>query len=375
MHVSTFISTITATSSAPRLAVKDLIDVEGIPTTAGSKAVADFAEPAPQDASLLRGFRNAGWQIVGKANLHELAFGTSGINPWSGTPINPLDERLIPGGSSSGSAVAVATDQAELALGSDTGGSIRIPAAFCGVTGLKLTFGRLPLDGVWPLAKSLDTVGPMARDIEHCLLGMQLLDEGFQATSTPATTIGRLRLPTESIDPVIDQAVDDALAQAELTVVDITVTEWTDAWTHCTNLLIHEAFEANRMLLEDPTRKELLGGAVRDRLMSGASIATDDLDAARSFQQRFVAALAGCFERVELLALPTAAMFPPLIDDAATTPFNRLTSPINLSGLPALAMPIPSRGVLPASLQLVGESRREDLLLATGAVIERAISH
>lgn len=374
MHVSTYISTMTSTRNGPRLAVKDLIDVEGIPTTAGSKAVADFAEPASRDASLLRGFRNSGWQIVGKANLHELAFGTSGINAWSGTPTNPLDDALIPGGSSSGSAVAVATDDADVALGSDTGGSIRIPAAFCGVTGLKVTFGRLPLDGVWPLAKSLDTVGPMARDVAGLVRAMELLDDGFQASSTSATTIGRLRLPTESIDPLIDQAVDAALARTELTIVEITIQEWADAWAQCTNLLIHEAFEANRMLIEDPTRAELLGATVRDRLMSGASITAGELESARAFQQRFVAELAGYFERVEVLALPTTAMFPPRVDEAGTTAFNRLTSPINFAGLPALAMPIPSRGVLPASLQLVGEARREDLVLATGAIIERAVA-
>jgi amidase len=372
--MTTFISMIPSTGTGPRLAVKDLIDVEGIPTTAGSRAVAESAQPAEHDASLLRGFREAGWQIAGKANLHELAFGTSGINPWSGTPVNPLDARLIPGGSSSGSAVAVATEQAELALGSDTGGSIRIPAAFCGVTGLKTTFGRVPLDGVWPLATSLDTVGPMARDVQGCLLGMSLLDASFVVAPSPAQTIGRLRLPTEAIDPVIDQAVDDALSRAGFTVVEISVAEWGDAWRHCTNLLIHEAYEANRMLIEEPSRRELLGQAVRDRLISGAAVSPADVGAARAFQARFTALLAHHLDRAELLALPSAAVFPPPIADAGSTTFNRLTSPINLSGLPALALPVPSTSSLPASLQLVGAAGREDLLLATGSVIESAVA-
>ena len=147
--------------------------------------------PASADAALLAGTRAAGARIVGKANLHELAFGTSGVNPWAGTPENPLDPRRIPGGSSSGSAVAVATDLADVAIGSDTGGSIRVPAAFCGVSGLKTTFGRIPLDGVWPLARSLDTAGPMAVDVAGLTTMMQLLEPGFQVTTSPATTVGR----------------------------------------------------------------------------------------------------------------------------------------------------------------------------------------
>src|SRR6202044_1310543 len=104
-------------------------------------------------------------RIVGKANLNELALGASGVNEYFGTPVNPLDPGLVPGGSSSGSAVAVAGGEADLAYGSDTGGSVRVPAAFCGITGLKTTHGRIPLAGVWPLAPSMDTIGPMARDV------------------------------------------------------------------------------------------------------------------------------------------------------------------------------------------------------------------
>src|ERR1700723_3951359 len=147
-----------------RLAVKDLIDVAGVPTTAGSRALANAAA-AERDAPCLAGARAAGARVVGKANLDELAFGASGVNEYFGTPVNPLDPGLVPGGSSSGSAVAVADDEADLAYGSDTGGSVRVPAAFCGITGLKTTHGRIPLDGVWPLAPSMDTIGPMARDV------------------------------------------------------------------------------------------------------------------------------------------------------------------------------------------------------------------
>ena len=372
MDMSTFIIELPSDGRGPRVAVKDLIDVAGVITTAGSQAVADFARPATADALLLAGSRAAGARIVGKANLHELAFGTSGVNPWAGTPENPLDPGRIPGGSSSGSAVAVATDVADVAIGSDTGGSIRIPAAFCGVSGLKTTFGRIPLGGVWPLAKSLDTAGPIAVDVAGLTTMMQLLEPGFEITAGPAKTVGRLRLPTETIDPDIDAAIDEALAQSEFEVVEINLPEWEEAWLRCTDLLTFEAWEANRYLVEDPTRLPLLGAAVRDRLLSGATVNPVQLDAARAFQATFTSLLDAWLERVELLALPTTSMHPPLLEEAAKTTYNRLTSPINLAGLPALSLPVAGHSPIPASLQLVGPSRGEALLLATASHVETA---
>lgn len=135
-----------------RVAVKDLMDVQGFPTTAGCRALAERADAADADAACLMGVRAATAEgrasIVGKVNLHELAFGITGINPWYGTPVNPLDPRRGPGGSSSGSAVAVAAGEADVAVGTDTGGSVRLPAACCGVVGLKTTWGRVPTTGV-----------------------------------------------------------------------------------------------------------------------------------------------------------------------------------------------------------------------------------
>lgn len=196
-----------------RVAVKDLIDVAGLPTTAGSLAVADLARPAAADAACLTGLRAAIARgqacLAGKVNLHEMAYGISGINTAFGTPVNPLDPALVPGGSSSGSAVAVATGEADIAYGSDTGGSIRIPAACCGVAGLKTTWGRVPLGGVWPLAPSLDTVGPLARDVAGLVTGMALLEPGFTVSAGPPAAVGRVTMET---DPAIATAVDAALA-------------------------------------------------------------------------------------------------------------------------------------------------------------------
>src|SRR4051812_38871685 len=135
--MTTFITKLDTTGDGPRVAVKDIADVAGVPTTAGCRALERTAQPATADAACLAGVRAAGARIVGKANLHELAMLPIGTNPWFGTPVNPLDLALVPGGSSSGSAVAVATDDADVAIGSDTGGSVRVPSACCGTVGLK----------------------------------------------------------------------------------------------------------------------------------------------------------------------------------------------------------------------------------------------
>jgi amidase len=187
-------------------------------TTSAAGSPARWQAPAARDAACLAGARAAGAQIVGKTNLHELAMLPLGTNQWFGTPINPLDPALVPGGSSSGSATAVATGEADVALGSDTGGSIRIPAACCGIVGLKTSCGRIPLDGVWPLAPSLDTIGPMAATVNGLVTGMALLEPGFAVAKAPARRIGRLRT---SARPEIEQAVDDALNAAGLEVVTL----------------------------------------------------------------------------------------------------------------------------------------------------------
>src|SRR5947199_5345915 len=264
--MSTFITRLhPASGSGPRLAVKDLIDVQGVPTTAGCKAVADAAEPAEKDAACMAGARAAGARIVGKANLHELAFGATGVNAWYGTPVNPLDPALVPGGSSSGSAVAVANDEADVAYGSDTGGSVRIPSACCGTAGLKTTHGRIPLDGVWPLASSLDTIGPMARDVAGLVAGMQLLEPGFEVAGAPPATVGRFR-PADGVHPEIDLAVDRALAAAGCEVVEVDLPGWTEAFSTGGIVIVAEAATALGHLLE---RRHQLGEDVAVRIEVG----------------------------------------------------------------------------------------------------------
>jgi amidase len=371
--VATFIVRLEAAGAGPALAVKDLIDVAGVPTTAGSRPVSERAAPAPADAPCLAGARAAGARIVGKANLHELAFGASGVNEWFGTPLNPFDPGRVPGGSSSGSAVAVASGEADVAYGSDTGGSIRVPSAFCGTAGLKTTFGRVSCQGVWPLAPSLDTVGPMARDVTGLTLAMSLLEPGFVATAEPATEVARLRPEGVSPDPRIDAAVDDALRSAGLRVRELAVTGWRSVLRAGNSILLAEAAHSNRSLVAEPAARGQLGRQVADRLAEGASVPADRLAEARADQQHWADRLAGLFEEFQLLAVPTVPFYAPPLDEAARHHYTTCTLPFNLAGVPALALPVPSHGPAPASLQLVAPWGAEDLLLATGRLVEAAV--
>jgi amidase len=373
--MTTFLERFASSGNGIAVAIKDLIDVQGSVTTAGTRALAD-APPAPRDAACLTEIRRreaAGevW-LVGKTNLHELAYGTTGINPWFGTPTNPLDAALIPGGSSSGSAVAVATGDADVALGSDTGGSVRIPAACCGVAGLKTTWGRVPLSGVWPLAPSLDTVGPVARDVAGLVTGMQLLERGFSVPASAAgdLEVARLRGLGVEVDPAVDEAIDRALAAAGFVVRDVVLDGWREAWSAADVILSAEAWRADGQLLA--SRPDDVGEVTANRIAASARVTVDEEHAARQVQLAWQRRLEDVFVETPLLALPTMATLPPTI---ASDPvgLNRLTLPINLAGLPALSIPVPTAGVLPASLQLVAPAYGDELLLSAGAVVEAAV--
>ena len=367
--VTTFITRYETTGDGVRLAVKDLIDMVGEPTTAGCRAVAARATPAERDAACLAGARAAGARIVGRTNLHELALGVTGINPWYGTPVNPLDPGLVPGGSSSGAAVAVATGEADVSYGSDTGGSVRIPAACCGVSGLKTTWGRVPLDGVWPLSPSFDTIGPLARDLGGVLLGMQLLEPGFSIGNADwgDVLLGRLDVPA---DPVIDAAVTAVLAAAEISCVNVRLDGWDRATRDGGLLLVAEAWSTNQHLMAaDP---DGIGEDVRQRLTMGAGVDAAARTAAEAGQQSWGRAMEHLFAKVDFLVTPTLTIFPPALDDGADLLVARCTIPVNLAGLPALALPIPTTGPLPASLQVIGPPGTEEDLLALGAMLEAA---
>ena len=371
--VATWICADSQPGSGLRVAVKDLIDMAGLPTTAGSRAIADRAEPASKDAPCLAGLRAAQRlgtaRFAGKTNLHELAYGITGINAAFGTPVNPIDPRRVPGGSSSGSAVAVAAGEADVAYGSDTGGSIRIPAACCGIAGLKTTRGRVSLQGVRPLARNLDTVGPMARDIAGLVAGMALLEPGFTAAADAPRTVGRLAIDA---DPEIDAAIDGALRTAGFDVLPVRIADIDAVIAASLTLLNAAAWATNADLVR--TSGDRIGADVRDRLRQSSTITEADQAAAKVTVAGWRATLEDLWRRVDVLAAPSLLGFPPLIEDAATMPALRgLTSPVNVAGVPALAVPVPASGPLPASVQLIGPASSEDRLLAAGAVLEAAL--
>ena len=353
-----------AAGSGPTVAVKDLFDMVGIPTTAGSAAVQPV--PATADAACLAGIR-AGARIVGRTAMHELAYGITGVNPWQGTPVNPIDPLLVPGGSSSGAAVVVANGAADVALGSDTGGSVRIPAACCGVAGLKTTWGRISLDGVWPLAPSFDTAGPLARDVAGLVLGMQLLEPGF----TPAGRDVRIgRLPVGAADGVWT-AVDTALAGFEVVELPELLPGWYRASPAAGLLLGVEAWAAHSQLVEQ--RGSWMHEDVRARFERGRDTPGDEVRAAHLIRERWRVELDEVFTRVDLLCLPTLADVPAPLADPSRMYASRLTLPVNLAGVPALALPVPRRDGPPASLQLIGAAGSEELLLAIGQQLEAGL--
>ena len=375
--MATWIISDTAPGTGPRVAVKDLIDMAGLPTTAGSRPVADSALPAARDAACLAGLRAAmaagQARFVGKTNLHELAYGITGINTAFGTPVNPLDPRRMPGGSSSGSATAVAAGEADIAYGTDTGGSIRIPAACCGITGLKTTWGRISTDGVRPLAHGLDTVGPMARDVAGVAAGMALLEPGFAMAQAAPRTVGVLAIEA---DPLVTATIDGALRTTEFDVVPVSVPGIDDVVTASLTVLSAQAWEANKDLVA--VAADQIGADVRDRLTQASTITPAQVSAAEAVLARWRSTLDDLWQRVEVLAAPSLLGFPPLLDEVHLMwQLRGLTSPINAAGLPALALPIPvagrDAGPIPASVQLIGPRNSEERLLAAGAQLERAI--
>jgi amidase len=308
---------------------------------------------------------------VGKANLVELAFGADGLNPWFGTPVNPLDPTRIPGGSSSGSAVAVADDDADVAFGSDTGGSVRVPAACCGVTGLNTTNGRVSLDGVARLSPTLDTVGPMARTVDGLVLGMQLLEPGFALARWSPDRVARIRVPATNDAGATDDAIDEALAGTGWDVVDIDPSGWLAAWRPAMTVLDWEAVQSFTPLLP---HLDQLDPVIADRISRCTSTTRDDYAAALVRVDEWRAELTALFTEFDLLALPTITEPVPRLEDFRSTRLTACTVQANSAGVPAVALPVGMGDPIPASVQLVAPWNAEDRLLAAALVLEAAAS-
>lgn len=365
---ATWLLRLDADGDGPRLAVKDCIDVAGSPTTVGCEAIARDAVEAALDAPAVHNARRQGARIVGKTNLVELCRHADGINPWTGTPLNPIDAERSPGGSSSGSAVAVALNEADVAYGTDTGGSVRVPAACCGIAGLKTTAGRISTHGVYDFSRTLDTVGPLARDIAGLVTGMGLMEPGFQPAIPQgrAPVVARLRFPL--IERTVDEAIDTALSAAGIRATDVTVPEWEEWIAAANDIMMAEGHAAHRHLLPqaDYLEKRHAEGIERGGALSAAHIVT-----CRRVQATARARLRVLLDQYDALALPTLLALPPRIGESLRTTY--LTVPFNLAGVPAVSLPVPSSGGLPASLQLVGGWFEEERLLAVAAEVESAV--
>ncbi len=360
-------------STKLRVAVKDIIDMKGEVTTAGSKYLADHGSPATRDAACLASARGSNVHIVGKTNLTEFALGVSGLNGYFGTPVNPLERFRIPGGSSSGSAVAVANGTADVAFGSDTAGSIRVPAACCGILGLKTTYGLVPLQGVFPLSpKHLDTIGPMAKDADRLAQGMALLSPGFSARSRGANASGGMkigRLYLNGTSPSIDRAIDAALTAKGFHLIrldDQFKKAWAEAESNGTIVA-----EADGWLSDQKYAGKLGVDLVTTATIQLGKIRYDtEYKAALRAREKWRQTLARVFEKVDFIAVPTLKGLPPfkpLFGRNAVFESRVLamqnTVAVNYAGNPAVAIPIPLHGHLPASLQLVGRNFSEAQLI------------
>lgn len=351
-----------------RVAVKDSIDVAGVPTRAGSAAL-DDAPPASAHAAVVANLLAAGCRIVGKTNLHELAYGVTGINRHTGTPPNPLYPTLVPGGSSSGSAAAVAAGIVDFALGTDTGGSIRTPAACCGVFGFKPSFGRVDRSGAHPAASSLDCIGPLARDLDTLEAAMGILDPAFgQHPDIAVPRLGRVAAPAAAeIDATIDAALGcSASSRAVLPS-------------------LAAAFDANIAIIAAETWAAFghlvatgrVGADVAARLRAAAAVTSAQVADAEGVRARFRAEVDAALDAVDALVLPTMPDFPPRVAEepapAATLGMTALVRPFNLSGHPALTIPLVAPSGLPVGLQLVGRRDGDAHLFAVARALLRAM--
>lgn len=366
------------------LALKDLIAEEGAPWTCGSILRRDVV--AHQDAAVTARLRAAGALFVGRTHLHEWAYGVSNNNPHFGPARNPWDPSRSPGGSSGGSGVALATCCTYGSVGTDTGGSIRIPAALCGVVGLKPTYGLLPTDGVFPLSWSLDHVGPMARTVEDVALLLGVL-VGRPVRIQPdvrGLRVGVLRDEWWSVvHPDVARAVDGAVQEigalgAEVTDVSL---EGAAAAAVATALLMVEASTVHLPSLRNHV--SAYGRDVRERLLVGLALPGERYVRARQVRRALVRRVVEeVFAQVDVLLTATVPVPAPLLDeettDVAGKPYDtrslltRFTNPMNALGLPALSVPCGLVGGLPVGLQVVGRPFGEATVLRVGMAYERA---
>jgi aspartyl-tRNA(Asn)/glutamyl-tRNA(Gln) amidotransferase subunit A len=384
------------------IALKDNIWTRGIRTTAGAKFLADFLPE--EDATVVRRLRRAGAILLGKTNLHEFAYGVTTVNPHYGPTRNPWDTSRIPGGSSGGSAAAIAAGLCSASIGTDTGGSIRIPAALCGIAGLKPSFGRVSCFGVVPLAKSLDHTGPLTRTVTDAAL---LLEAIAGRDPRDPTTISA-RLPEfrrelgkppgrvclgvpreyfwEKLDDEVRRICEAALESYRrlgVRVEEISLPGLLKADEPSTAIALAEARTFHEATGWFPKNAAEYSEESRQRLELGAAIRATDYLRALEFRERLRAEFAAAFERVDAIVAPTTPIAAPPIgekmvrigseEEAVRAALLRLNRPANFTGLPAISIPCGFTAAgLPAGLQLISPPLDEARLLRIAVFYEKA---
>jgi aspartyl-tRNA(Asn)/glutamyl-tRNA(Gln) amidotransferase subunit A len=372
------------------IAHKDLYYTRGVRTTAGSKVLGDFVPN--EDAAVVERLRAAGCVQLGKLNMHEFAAGGTNENPHYGAVHNPWAPRHIPGGSSGGSAAALAAGMCLGATGSDTAGSIRIPSAFCGTTGIKPTYGRVSAYGVVPLAWSLDHAGPMTRSVRdtalmlNAMAGFDARDSGSVDQAVPDFTmdlergVGGLRVGvprnhfTEGLQPDVEQAwrgALDALVDQGGVPIDVEFDAVRQSVAIGTIILRSEmgTYHANWFA----TRRDDYGPGVRERLESIQGTLAVDFIAAQRAREVIRSEMRSVFERVDVLVVPTMPATAPLIGSDPALLDTRCTYPFNLAGLPSLAVPCGfDTAGLPIGMQIAAPAWQEALTLRIGHAYQRA---
>jgi aspartyl-tRNA(Asn)/glutamyl-tRNA(Gln) amidotransferase subunit A len=367
--VSIFITEVEPAGAGPTLAVKDIFDTAGVRSTYGSAIFRDHV-PATTAGAVTR-LLDAGYVMVGKANLHEFAWGITSENDHYGWVPNPIAAGRVAGGSSGGSAAALAAGLVDAALGSDSGGSIRIPAACCGVVGLKTTFGAVPIDGCWPLAPSYDTAGPMARDVAGCERMMEALAPGYERASLDSLDDVRVGLAwTEFAEPLVRARVQAAAARfPHCRPVDLPLPD--GVYTG----FAREVVEVHSDLFRE--HEAAYGPSVAFKMRNSLQIT--DAEAAEGLRLRalYNDRVAALMEDVDLIVAPTVPMVAPpagVGDLELRGRMLSLTFAWNAVGGPALALPCgPAEDGLPASVQLMGRPGEDALVLAAGRLLEAVL--
>lgn len=368
--------------------IKDLFDVKGEPTRAGSKILAN-APPATADAEIVRRLRAAGAVIVAKTNMSEFAFSGIGANPHYGTPGNPADRARVPGGSSSGAAVAVADGMCDIGIGTDTGGSTRIPAALCGLVGFKPSQSRIPRTGLFPLSTALDSVGPIARTVADCARADAVLaGEPWRPIETPSLSGLKLGipqgLPLSTLDPSV--AALFAMEMARLDASGVVIQEENIALfddmarvNARAPLVAVEAYALHKNWLA--TRGADYDPIVRARMLSAAAITPEDHAVMLAERRRLIAAMDARLAGLDALILPTVPILAPSIAEVAGparfADRNRLllrnTAIANFFDLCAISLPVRDSD-LPCGLMLVARNGQDRRLLEIAAAVEQMLA-